>query len=471
MGELHAGATPRELVPGDPDAIDSLAARLGALAGGLGQAAAQIRLVEAGDWVGPAADAFDDVIDLEPARYETAASAFMVVGGALRGFAGVLRGAQHLAQVAIDTFAEAAVATDRWTGARRRYDATMRSADRGDASAIDVLDGLVPPPPGDPGAAGRSRAEALLEEARELVRQAGSQAAGVADDACDAAPDAPSLVERGLDWAGHAAREFLGGAWEASYDLGEFVWSMSTLHFVLDPGGWRRDVDELAAAIVYGIEHPAALARAFSDWDTWAESPFRAMGHLVPDAILAVTTAGTGTTGTAVRRVATVVAAATRLEDEAAESSARLGAAVDRSVDIFAITPEPVWRVSDETLYRADNRSPETIFAEGFAPRDPGNMDLAWYVTANVPSGFVSTTRDSGLIHTEPRHFQYEIDVPGGIDVNATLGPHDHAYEQEIAFPGGIESCYIEGARPYDDTIGTLGPFVPNPDYDPACDG
>ena len=98
-------------------------------------------------------------------------------------------------------------------------------------------------------------------------------------------------------------------------------------------------------------------------------------------------------------------------------------------------------------------------------------MDLAVYVMTGDESGFVSTTRDRGLIHREPQDFQYELDVPGGIDVNATLGPHAFDYEQEIAFPGGTESCYIEGARPYDPTTGTLGPFVPNPEYDPACDG
>jgi hypothetical protein len=30
------------------------------------------------------------------------------------------------------------------------------------------------------------------------------------------------------------------------------------------------------------------------DWDTWADDPARAIGHLVPDAVAAVATAGTG---------------------------------------------------------------------------------------------------------------------------------------------------------------------------------
>jgi hypothetical protein len=178
-----------------------------------------------------------------------------------------------------------------------------------------------------------------------------------------------------------------------------------------------------------------------------------------------------GSAGAAIRRSAMAASALSRLEADAEENRSHLGAAVDARVDVVAITPEPVWRASVEPLYRADDRPPEVVFAEGFAPRDHRNTDLALYVLTGEPSAFVSTTRDPALIHRAPRDFQYEIDVPGGIDVNATLGPHDHADEQEVAFPGGIESCYIEGARPYDQATGRLGPFVPNPDYDPACNG
>ena len=40
------------------------------------------------------------------------------------------------------------------------------------------------------------------------------------------------------------------------------------------------------------------LGKSLLDWDTWADDPARAIGHLVPDAIAAVATAGTGALAT-----------------------------------------------------------------------------------------------------------------------------------------------------------------------------
>jgi hypothetical protein len=470
MTDLHVGATRQELVPGDPGALETLAVRLDALASGLAQAAAEVRLVRSGDWIGPAADAFTDVIELEPAGYETAAAAFGAVGSAVRRFAGVLEAAQAAARRAIDLYEEAAALTDRWTGAHRAYDAARRSAERGDPSALQRLEGLAPPPVADPGEAGRFRAEAMLAEARALVREAGLVAADVASDASAGAPDAPSLTGRVAGAIGHQVSEFAGGVWESTRDMGEFVWRHSNLRFVVDHDGYVDDTHELAAAIWYGIDHPSAALRVTSDAHTWTESPARAMGHMVPDAALGAATAGAGAAGTVARRLVVLGGAATRLVDESEESRLRLRVAADDSVDVFTITPEPVWRTTDEPLYRADDREPATVFSEGLLPREPTDTDLALYVLTGGASAFVSTTRDSGLIHRYPHEFQYEIDAPGGIDVNATIGPHPFADEQEVAFPGGIESCHIEGARPYDDDTGRLGPFEPNPVYDPDCD-
>jgi hypothetical protein len=40
------------------------------------------------------------------------------------------------------------------------------------------------------------------------------------------------------------------------------------------------------------------LGKSLLDWDTWADDPARAIGHLVPDAVAAVATAGTGALAT-----------------------------------------------------------------------------------------------------------------------------------------------------------------------------
>src|SRR5690349_9347828 len=40
------------------------------------------------------------------------------------------------------------------------------------------------------------------------------------------------------------------------------------------------------------------LGKSLLDWDTWADDPARAIGHLVPDAIAAVATGGAGAVAT-----------------------------------------------------------------------------------------------------------------------------------------------------------------------------
>ena len=46
------------------------------------------------------------------------------------------------------------------------------------------------------------------------------------------------------------------------------------------------------------LEFGKNLGKAMLDWDTWADDPARALGHLLPDAIAAVATGGAGTAAT-----------------------------------------------------------------------------------------------------------------------------------------------------------------------------
>ena len=46
------------------------------------------------------------------------------------------------------------------------------------------------------------------------------------------------------------------------------------------------------------LEFGKNLGKAVLDWDTWSDDPARALGHLLPDAIAAVFTAGAGTAAT-----------------------------------------------------------------------------------------------------------------------------------------------------------------------------
>ncbi|MFC9680745.1 ADP-ribosyltransferase [Streptomyces sp. NPDC056948] len=150
----------------------------------------------------------------------------------------------------------------------------------------------------------------------------------------------------------------------------------------------------------------------------------------------------------------------------------KVKAAADRRVDVDRITPEPSWRTSCGTLYRADGRGPSVIFEEGFHPKDviAGQYDLEKYVLVNQPSPYVSTSYDHDLYKQWRSGFNYYVDAPGGIDVNKTIGDtHKWADQQEVAFPGGVARKYIIGVCPVDKQTKTeiMSRCESNPHYEP----
>ena len=102
-------------------------------------------------------------------------------------------------------------------------------------------------------------------------------------------------------------------------------------------------------------------------------------------------------------------------------------------------------RSDNDPLYRYDHRPPDVIFRDGFAPQQSDPR----FVTAQ---SFVSTTRDPlvNVLDTPQskgqRVYRYTIDAPGGVDVNKTEGLSRSAYQQEVAFPGGIRRENIRDA-------------------------
>ncbi|WP_067129668.1 scabin-related ADP-ribosyltransferase [Microtetraspora malaysiensis] len=144
-----------------------------------------------------------------------------------------------------------------------------------------------------------------------------------------------------------------------------------------------------------------------------------------------------------------------------------LRAAADRSVNVKAITPSPVWRSDRLILRRADDRHPDEVFGPGFHPRNPRNTDLESHLRFEE-SAFVSTTRLDNPMDIFPTRYLYDVDAPGGVDIAETMGSALRTgHQREVAFPGGIEGRYIKGARPYDASTETFGDYIPNPDYRP----
>ncbi|WP_428957203.1 scabin-related ADP-ribosyltransferase [Streptomyces sp. cg35] len=145
--------------------------------------------------------------------------------------------------------------------------------------------------------------------------------------------------------------------------------------------------------------------------------------------------------------------------------------------------PHPMrWRTDDAPLYRFTAEDPDEVFLNGL--RAPGTglahvLDHA-YNGASDSSGYVSTTRDTDYARRsldlapaasaalDARHrWRYDLDLPGGIDVNGTLGLASPFPDQrEVLFPGGIAPRFVRGAQRLLDGR-PFGPYVPNPGHRP----
>ncbi|MFJ8162638.1 hypothetical protein ACIRBY_17180 [Streptomyces sp. NPDC096136] len=164
--------------------------------------------------------------------------------------------------------------------------------------------------------------------------------------------------------------------------------------------------------------------------------------------------------------------AAPSANDEAApgDEPDRLAVATHRDINLDELGIPVVWRTDNLPLHRNDNREPDIVFGGGFKPLDPSRVDLVEYVQESNPSALVSTSYRDDIGEEFGGKFTYLINAPGGIDVNASMGDHPLSYEQEVAFPGGIRTEYISGARPYNYATAELGDFIPNPNYRPEDD-
>ncbi|MFG1948229.1 hypothetical protein [Nonomuraea sp. NPDC048826] len=84
----------------------------------------------------------------------------------------------------------------------------------------------------------------------------------------------------------------------------------NTVRLVFDFSGWQRDTEALVSDVVSGvIDQPLEVGKALLDWDTWAENPARAFGHLIPDILTGLASGGAGTAATRTTSTAAKVAA------------------------------------------------------------------------------------------------------------------------------------------------------------------
>ncbi|GAA1437097.1 hypothetical protein GCM10009641_38280 [Mycobacterium cookii] len=264
--------------------------------------------IDVSGWTGRAADEFREAHDLEPDRWIKAGNGFRKAAAGLTAYAGVLEDAQRRA-------AEAKAEHERGQreseSARTQYDSYMgRMRAYWSSGGTDQAEPFV-----DWGEPIQQEALRAMQAVRADLDNAAHVCAGEVRAGCADAPEEPNWLESGL--------KFVGGIFEGA---GEAVWDLLTMvpfspvNLVIDAHKlatgdltpeelaktYELDVEnavDMAHGIYTGLTTDPVgfgkeLGKSLLDWDTWADDPARAIGHLVPDAVAAVATAGAGALAT-----------------------------------------------------------------------------------------------------------------------------------------------------------------------------
>ncbi len=264
--------------------------------------------IDVSGWTGRAADEFREAHDLEPDRWFKSGNGFKKAAAGLTTYAGELEDAQSRAEWARKEYERGQQESQ---SARTQYDSYLgRMRSYWASGGTDQAD-----PFNDWGDPIQQEALAELASARADLDNAAQLCAGEVKAGCADAPEEPNWLESGLKFVGG----ILEGAGEAVWDLLTMV-PFSPVNMVIDsyklatgditPEELMKKYElsaesawDMAQGIYTGlttdpIGFGKELGKSLLDWDTWADDPARAIGHLVPDAIVAVATGGSGALAT-----------------------------------------------------------------------------------------------------------------------------------------------------------------------------
>lgn len=145
--------------------------------------------------------------------------------------------------------------------------------------------------------------------------------------------------------------------------------------------------------------------------------------------------------------------------------------------DGTSANPRLVWRTDKRTLWRGDGKdNVQQVFANGMKSNamsrgyaEPEReFDWGCHKVSSFRSNFVSTTfkKDTALnFLANGSGWIYEIVAPGGIDQQRSIGSDNSTFEQEISFPGGIQSKYVKQACRYEKYELVADSCIDNPKF------
>lgn len=275
--------SPDFTIAGDPATIIAKAGELRARASTFTVVSQSLTTITTGGWTGRAAERFRDRFEVEPVRWEYAASGFFGASNALVAYAQALQSAQSQAAAARQEHARGEAETVR---GRTAYDqdvarARQRKAEWEAANGEGTYT-LTIEPFHDSGAPIRAAAVSSLASARAALETAEHECARLVRAACDHAPASRNWLETGLAFVGGV----LLGAGEAVWELGSMLnhLQFGPLYDLIDLASGNLTPEELAAKNQLRIEQAQAMwnalkadplgfgkevGKAVLDWDTW----------------------------------------------------------------------------------------------------------------------------------------------------------------------------------------------------------
>lgn len=304
MGVVAHGAPVFE-IGGDPGGISTRAAVMMDRANEFGEIHSGLSSLKSDGWEGRAADHFRSKFKVQTKGWLDAQEAFSSASEAYSSYASALASAQGQCDGIRSRWKQGRDAVQQ--AQNNQADARSQAAAEGGVPMFDASCDEGP---------GRSAMAAAVADFETLVDQV-NEAGDLLITALNAG--IAKLPERTWwDSVKRTVGSVVKGFVEAVADLVKLGLALSGVPMLFDFGRMlmgQMTWDEFYAKhstipmeTIAGLakalwEDPGAffagLGKALVDWDTWTDDPGRAIGHLLPDVLIAIATAGTGTAASA----------------------------------------------------------------------------------------------------------------------------------------------------------------------------
>ncbi len=304
--ELGQTEDPKELILGEPSEIGSTAETLKKMAAAIESTGQALQKIDAADWTGKGADAFNEVYDKQPKLWFDGGDAMTAAADAMEAWQNEVKTAQDKAGNAIERWKAAHAEEVR----QKNWWNSLTGEQQQQNPLVDTWTSL------------RNEAREILRGARIQRDNGASIADGALAAATEKAPKEPPFSERWIanisDLGGvleHGALNFYSGLLTSLTGLVQFVRQVNPtdIYNITHPADYVEGLSDLGTGLVVAVADPGATVDAILK-DARA-NPFEFVGALTGDALLTAATGGGGSAKVAISALKKVTNAGRRLPD------------------------------------------------------------------------------------------------------------------------------------------------------------